>query len=774
VTGIAPSAVADPRFDETAPSANLGYVFDRCDASTRSCRSAHQLGDLRADPFFDENGHMGNVELHQRLVAILAADVVGYSRLMSVDEHATVAALDLARSAFRQHIEVNHGRVVDMAGDSVLAVFETATGAVMAAMAIQDQLASLFADVPEDHRMRFRVGVHLGDVIEKSDGTVYGDGVNIAARLEGLAEAGGVTVSDMVFGAVRDRINAGFQDVGEHSVKNIARPMRAYRVHAAPVDTAGSIEQAKTTSALGEIGQPIPQRSSTAAILGALLVASAVIAVGMRYFWPRGVNHSEHDQVVHAAPASAAITPGASAAPTVLVPPMHSVAVLPFVNMSGDAKQDYFSDGMSEELLNSLSQVRDLHVAARTSSFSFKGSNAKIGEIARQLNVGAVLEGSVRKDGNRVRITTQLIDASTGFHLWSQTYDRNLKSILSLQTEVATAVTNALQATLLTNDATAIELGGTRTPGALDAYLRGQKFWGAVSDRQALRGWIADFDEAIRIDPTFAKAYVSKSYCLTQLARGSTGSVARRIFEQAQAAARKALSLAPELGEAHSALAIALAFSFDLSQAQVAIEQALARAPGDARVLGDAAWFMAATGDTQRAIAMARRAVELDPLNALANAKLGWVLAFGAHRYREGITVYDRALSIRPDLGDARGSLGVAYMMLGENEQVLKTCTSDTTPELVCRALVYHRLNRPADAKAALDALMTRDGDDDSYQYAEIYTDWGDTRQGLHWLAIAYRLRDPGMIGLKTDALLDPLRKEPEFQEIERKMKFPA
>jgi adenylate cyclase len=716
---------------------------------------------------------MGNVELRQRLVAILAADAVGYSRLMSVDEHATVAALDLARSAFRQHIEVNHGRVVDVAGDSVLAVFETATGAVMAAMAVQHQLASLFADVPENHRMSFRVGVHLGDVMEKSDGTVYGDGVNIAARLEGLSEAGGVAVSDIVFGAVRDRVKAGFEDVGEHSVKNIARPVRAYRVHAAPIDTAGFVEQAKTTSAFREIMLPIPNWSSTAAILGALVAASAIIAIGVRFFWLRNANHSEHDQVVHAAPTSTTIAPAELATPTVLVPPVHSVAVLPFVNMSGDPKQDYFSDGMSEELLNSLTQVRDLHVAARTSSFGFKGSNAKIGEIARQLNVGAVLEGSVRKDGNRVRITTQLIDASTGFHLWSQTYDRNLKSILSLQTEIATAVTNALQATLLADATTAIELGGTRSPEALDAYLRGQKFWGAVSDKQALRGWVADFDEAIRIDPAFAKAYVSKSYCLTQLARGFSGGVAQRTFELAQAAARKALSLAPELGEAHSALAVALAFSFDLTQAQGAIEQALARAPGDARVLSDAAWFMAEIGETQRAIAMARRAVELDPLNPLANAMLGWVLAFGAHRYREGIAVYDHALSIKPDLGDVRGSRGIVYMMLGENEQVLKTCTSGTTPELVCRALVYHRLNRPADAKAALDALMARDGTDDSYQYAQIYSDWGDTRRGLEWLAIAYRLRDPGMLGMKTDPLLDPLRKEQEFQEIERKMKFP-
>jgi adenylate cyclase len=716
---------------------------------------------------------MDNTELRQRLVAILAADAVGYSRLMSVDDHATVVALDLARSAFRQHIEVNHGRVIDMAGDSVLAVFETATGAVTAAMAVQDQLASLFADVPEDHRMRFRVGVHMGDVIEKSDGTVYGDGVNIAARLEGLAEAGGIMVSDIVFGAVRDRIKAGFGDVGEHSVKNISRPVRAYRVHAAPVDTAGSIEQAKTTSALGEIERPIRNRFSNAAILGALLVASAVIAVGVRFFWPKGVNHSEHDQVVHAAPASAAIAPAASGAPAVRAPPVHSVAVLPFVNMSGDAKQDYFSDGMSEELLNSLTQVRDLHVAARTSSFSFKGSNAKIDEIARQLNVGAVLEGSVRKDGNRVRITTQLIDASTGFHLWSQTYDRNLKSILSLQTEVATAVTNALQATLLANDATAIELGGTRTPEALVAYLRGQKFRG-VTDKHALRGWIADFDEAIRIDPAFAKAYVSKSYCLTQMARGFSGNVAQRTFEQAQAAARKSLVLAPELGEAHSALAIALAFSFDLTRAHRAIEQALARAPGDAQVLSDAAWFMTQIGETQRAIAMAQRAVELDRLNPLASAMLGWVLAHGAHRYRQGIAVYDHALSIRPDLGDVRGSRGIAYMMLGENEQALKSCASGTTLELVCRALVYHRLNRPAEAKAALDALMASDGNDDSYQYAQIYTDWGDTHRGLKWFAIAYRLRDPGMLGMKTDPLLDPLRKEPEFQEIERKMKFPA
>src|SRR5216683_1178509 len=302
--------------------------------------------------------------VRQRLVAILAADVAGYSRLMAVDERATVVALDAARRVFKAQIESHQGRVIDMAGDSVLAVFETATGAVAAALAIQETLAATEGAVPKDRRMRFRIGVHLGDVIEKADGTVYGDGVNIAARLEGLAEPGGITVSEGVQVALRNRVAATFEDQGEQQVKNISHPVRAFRV-----------------------------RGPNAAV---------------------------------SKPSGTAVKP--------------ELAVLPFANMSGDPEQEYFADGMVEDIITALSRFRQLFVIARNSTFTYKGRAVDVRHVAKELGVRYVLEGSVRKSGGRVRITGQLIDAATGAHLWADKFDGSLEDVFELQDKVASSV----------------------------------------------------------------------------------------------------------------------------------------------------------------------------------------------------------------------------------------------------------------------------------------------------------------------------------------------
>jgi TolB-like protein len=291
---------------------------------------------------------------------------------------------------------------------------------------------------------------------------------------------------------------------------------------------------------------------------------------------------------VHAEPASA------------FAPPAHSIAVLPFVNMSGDSQQDYFSDGLSEELLNSLSRITALQVAARTSSFSFKGKQVDIADIARKLNVGAILEGSVRRAGAHVRITAQLINAVTGFHLWSQTYDRDLSDMLALQTEIASAVTTALQATLLGDSAALIELGGTQNPLAFDAYLRGQKFVDTAPDKETRLAQIAAYSEAIRLDPSYAKAYAGKAVALSDFAGDvATGPAVRQSFEEARAEADKALALAPELGEAHVALASILDAGFaDYARAAVEYERAVALSPGNALVLRLSAWFFSHVGRT--------------------------------------------------------------------------------------------------------------------------------------------------------------------------------
>jgi len=508
----------------------------------------------------------------------------------------------------------------------------------------------------------------------------------------------------------------------------------------------------------------------------------AVLALALIYFvldkfW-LSTTSAHGKRETSAAATTIAAAPTAHAEPAAaFAPPAHSIAVLPFVNLSGDPQQEYFSDGLSEELLNSLSRIAALQVAARTSSFFFKGKQVDIADIAHKLNVGAVLEGSVRKAGTRVRITAQLINAVTGFHLWSQTYDRNLSDILALQTEIATAVTTALQATLLVNSAALIELGGTQNPLAFDAYLRGQKLVGTATDKEANLKQIAAYSEAIRLDPRYAKAYAAKALALRELAGIlATGPAIREGFEEARAAAEKALALAPELGEAHAALAAVLDVGFaDYARAVVEYDRALALSPGNALVLRLSGEFFDEMGRPEAAVANVQRAVVLDPLNVAVHRTLGNVL-YDGRRYRDAIDAYNRALSLDPHADEVPALRGFSYLSLGQFEAARESCA---TPPLMwlnntCLAIVYHKLNRQSDADATLTTLMAAQSDAEAFQYAEIYAQWGNIPKALEWLETAYRVHDPGLSELKVDPMLDPLRQEPRYKEIERKLKFPT
>lgn len=455
--------------------------------------------------------------------------------------------------------------------------------------------------------------------------------------------------------------------------------------------------------------------------------------------------------------------------------PAHSVAVLPFANMSGDPTQDYFSDGLSEELLNSLSNIPDLHVAARTSSFTFKGKNARVADIGHELNVGSVLEGSVRKDGKHVRISVQLVDVATGFELWSHAYDRDLENILTLQTEIATSVIKALQASLLPNAALALELGGTQNPQAFDAYLQAEELQGRI-DKEALLAQIAAYDQAIRQDPSFAKAYVGKANALDDFGGYvAIGSNVHESYAQARAMAEKALALAPELGRAHAELGRILLFGFfDFTNSMAENERALALSPGDTFVLQRSVDPLAFVGRTKSAVTNAQRAVALDPINAHSHATLGFALYFD-HQYRKAIEALNRALSLDPKYDVATAFRGLSYKGLGELDAALQSCKTPpiSTYNHVCLAIAYHQQDRTSEALAEIAKIRQSLGDAGAYQYADIYAQWGDVPSALQWLETAYHLRDPGLVSLKADELLDPLRKESRFQKIERELKLP-
>ena len=512
------------------------------------------------------------------------------------------------------------------------------------------------------------------------------------------------------------------------------------------------------------ISEPVRASRRSQPVL--LAIVAVVVLAALAYFLANKFWISKH-----ATPETAA---RAGAPPTAFNPPAHSIAVLPFVNMSGDKEQEYFSDGLTEELLNSLTEIKELQVAARTSAFSFKGKDTDIGTIARKLNVEAVLEGSVRRSAHTIRITAQLINAVTGFHLWSKTYDRDLGDVLNLQTEIATSVASALKVTLLGDVAAKVELGGTRNPAAFDAYLRGAKAFSSRHETKDIPTAIAAYTEAIRLDPHYALAFAGRSIALSTYTAGeaATEAAVREGFDKAQADARQTLALAPDLAQAHLALALVSELgNLDFTQASEAYERALALAPGNAEVLRVSGYFEALMGHFDAGVAAIRRAVVLDPLARESHSRLGYAL-YAARGYEEAVAAFAEVISLEPDYKLTYAYRGLAYYALGDLQRARASCETDYWGQW-CLSLVYDKLGRHADAEAVLAKMKATFGDSAAYQYATTYAQWGQRTKALEWLETALRLRDSGLELLKTDPLLDPLRKEPRFQAIERELKFP-
>jgi TolB-like protein len=463
--------------------------------------------------------------------------------------------------------------------------------------------------------------------------------------------------------------------------------------------------------------------------------------------------------------------------PAAFAPPAHSIAVLPFVNLSGDKEQEYFSEGLTEELLNSLSRINELQVAARTSSFSFQGEHPDIATVARKLNVGAVLEGSVRRSADTVRITAQLVNGVSGYHVWSQTYDRSIGDVLAIQTEIANAVAGALKVTLLNDLAAKVELGGTRNPAAFDAYLRGLKIYNTVRNYRGEEPAITAFTEAIKLDPGYAMAFANRSFAQASYAqRLPQGGGSDDIYKRAQADAQQAIDLAPGLADGHLALAFVYESWFlDFVRASSEYDRALELAPGYARVLRNYGIFAVKMGRTDAGIAAGRRAVALDPLNPSSHGALAGMLS-NARQYRAAIAAFQQAIDLAPEREPLyAGAVAFDYFALGDVESARFFCEKATNFGFrrECLAIIYEKLGRHADAEALLADIHGTLGDVAAYQYAQIAAQWGNHAQALDWLNTAVRVRDPALSDLKVDWQLDPIRNDPRFQAIERALKFP-
>ena len=529
---------------------------------------------------------MSDSVLNHRLAAILAADAAGYSRLMSIDGQATVTALDSARAVFRTQIEAHHGRVVDMAGDSVLAVFGTAAGAVSAALAVQAQLGALAEAEREDRRMQFRIGVHLGDVIEKADGSVYGDGVNIAARLQTLAEPGRIIVSDAIHGAVRGKLPAGFEDQGEQHVKNIAHAIRAWRV-----------------SAQG--AQPSPQPTP-------------------------GTRSSD----------STATFGAGRDGP--------SIAVLPFANMSGDPEQDYFTDGMVEDIITALSRFKSLFVIARNSSFVYKGKAVDVRTVGRELGVRYVLEGSVRKAGNRIRVTCQLIASENGAHLWADRYDRELADLFEMQDDITRRVATSVDPAIRGFETQAALRKHPGNLGAWDHVLRGMWHVNQYKKNENAKGR-EEFVSALARDPGYAPAHALLAATHLNDAWFNWTDQHAHSLSLAQASASNAIRLDDTEPQALAIAASVDFFSSRIDQARDKYGRALELNPNSFIATYGYGGALNYSGECEAAERFTQKALELSPNDPLVWNCLGSLahIYLNLRRYDDAVAAADRAIARR-------------------------------------------------------------------------------------------------------------------------------
>jgi adenylate cyclase len=459
-------------------------------------------------------------DVERKLAAILSADVHGYSRMMAEDEVATVRMLTSSRELIGERVGRHRGRVVDSPGDNLLAEFPSAIDAVQCAIEVQRALMARNADLTPQRWMEFRIGIHLGDVMVEGE-RIYGDGVNIAARLEGLAQPGGICISATVHEQVRGKLEADYDDIGEQRVKNIPRPVRALRIRMKPVAPEG---------------RSAPRSRRRMALAGAAGVALLAALVTVVLYLRRTP-----------APRVASSAAAPAAAPT----GKPSVAVLPFANLSADKSDEYFSDGMTYEIIGALSKIAGLQVAARTSSFMFKGQNQDASKIAGQLHVRNLLEGSVRRAANKVRISVELIDATSGFNLWSESYDKDMADIFRIQSEVAERVAEKLKVALVAGERERLQRKPTENLEAYNLALQGFYYGNQLSVGGSQKA-IDSFTRAIALDPKFAQAYLGLANAYVVVSDWSLAP--RDAMPKARDAARKALSIDGSVGDAHSAL----------------------------------------------------------------------------------------------------------------------------------------------------------------------------------------------------------------------------
>jgi adenylate cyclase len=637
----------------------------------------------------------------RKLVAILSADVKGYSRMMQDDEDSTIRTLTNYRSAISNLIQKFHGHVVDATGDNMLAEFTSVVDAVNCAVEIQRELAERNADLPEERKMEFRIGVNLGDVVEEED-RIYGDGVNIAARLESLAEPGGICISAFVYSQVKNRLKVEYEYLGEKTVKNIKEPVPVYRV----------------VSFLKEVPAQV----------------SAV------------------DQATPAKP---------------------SIAVLPFVNMSNDPEQEYFSDGITEELISELAKLKGLKVISRTSAFYFKGKDVDLHTIGKQLNVSNVLEGSVRKAGNRLRITAQLIDVADDTHLWSESFDRELKDVFAIQEEISQAIVKKFEVSLLNKVDRTLVKRSTEDQQSHDLYLKALFSWNKREAKKA----IDYLEQSIALDPKNALAYARLSIYYAHIAFFSPYPP-KLSYGKAKVAATKALEIDNTLADAHVAIGVVkMAYEYDWVGAEEAFKRAIKLNPGLWTAHYHYGFYQFCIGHSGEAITALKQAFELDPLSIPINSFLGLGFII-ARQYEQAIEILQRVLEMVPNDPSSMANLGLVYAKKGTYEEAIATLKrgANLFPDnpflLSALGYAYGVAGKKDEAQKIVKGFIeiSKEKYFSSMFISRVYAGMGDVDKAIAWLEKAYEERDPVACIVKSVPSHDYMHSDPRFRALLKKM----
>jgi adenylate cyclase len=617
----------------------------------------------------------------RKLSGILSADAVGYSRLMEEDEASTIQKLADSKELMANLIQQYRGRIVDAPGDNLLAEFRSVVDATECAVKIQQELKSKNTELPDNRKMQFRIGINLGDVVEEAD-HIYGNGVNIAARLEGLAEPGGICISRTAYDHVKNKLELGYEYLGEHRVKNIAEPVRVYRVLMEP-EAVGQVIGEKRF--LGRISR----KAAISVIISLMIIAGVLIGWILYLQQLKKVEPASLEKMAYP------------------LPDKPSIAVLPFDNLSDDPDQEYFSDGMTEEIITALSKLPRLFVIASNSTFIYKGKPVKIQQVSEELGVRYVLEGSVRKDENRVRITAQLIDAVKGHHLWAERYDREMKDTFALQDEITMKILTALELNLSEGEQAVMVAKGTRN---LDAYLKvlQSTFYRRRMNEEDNVKARQLAEEAISLDPDYAIAY-------TTLGRTHIVDVWLRSTKSLQEStglaidmAEKALSLDESLADAYDIIGNSLILRREYEKAIAKLEQALKLEPNGADIHGHLGMALVFDDRPQEAVQVLQTAIRLNPtppswyLHMLATA-YNFI-----EKYDEAIYWAEKAVQQNPKSLLGHVVLCSIYSSAGRMEDARKEASEilKISPQYsVSRAEKTNPLKNQAVKKRYFDAL---------------------------------------------------------------------